>query len=421
MAHQAHHLPWETLASNLKFSISKRRYGYKTNLFPLYHEDQTKRFLYFLNAFTRTLRDFSASERAKYSLEYTVPEPDDVVITSATASRIRETLLTSNSTEISWAAPCQHTPPPLSSEYRRMSFWISAVTHKCRLSEPFCNAAIELIKTLILWNELEPLFLVTAHPTLRQTPTRPGFDQWWTFPEDHPRDDGWCEVMRCALMAYICLNVFYLKSDTYDDAFKCQEAVESRVDYRSTSSYQKMLVRCTGQRNFDTHTYPHREFFGVVRGRYRFLDWRKQIQYGRMSLSNLEHKDYTPMYAPTSPDIPIVEVYLRRKGLPRELVREVLVLADYKMKRRLVVADDPLHPENAPELRKYLNYCWQVLVRTDVVARAYGRRIDWKSEVTECIWDLWGEYAPKMVEWGFYDYDEEGYWENLACPQKKFV
>jgi hypothetical protein len=421
MAHQAHHLPWETLASNFKFSISNRRYGYKTNLFPLYHEDQTKRLLYFLNAFNQTLRDFSDSERTKYSLEYTAPEPDDVVLTLTTARKIKKTLVTFHSTNFFVVYPCEHTPLPLSPEYRRMSFWINAVTHKCKSTEPYCNEAIELTKTLILHNELETLLQVTAHPIMRQTQPRPGFDQWWTFPEDHPRNDGWCEVMRCALMSYICLNVFYLKPNTYDKSFQSQEAIENQVDYRSTSAYQKMLVRCTGKRDFDIHTYPHREFFGVIRGRYHFHDWQKPTEYGLTPLSKLEHEDYTYTYAPTSLDIPTVEGYLRLKGLPPELIAQILQLADYKMKRRLIVADDPLHPDNAHELRKYLNYCWQLLIRTDIVSRALGQQVEWKSEITECIWELWGESLRKMVEWGYYSYDDRRGWRHLLGPQRIFV
>ncbi|KAF2429031.1 hypothetical protein EJ08DRAFT_591417 [Tothia fuscella] len=173
-----------------------------------------------------------------------------------------------------------------------------------------------------------------------------------------------------------------------------------------------MLVRCTGKRNFDTHLYPHREFFGVLRGRFRSQqqDWRGDYTVGRISLSELEDNAYVYSYAPTPVDIPIVDGYLQQKGLPRELTSEILKLAGYEMKRRLVVVDDPFHPDNGLELRKYLNYCWQMLVRTEVVAKAMGCHIEWASEIMQCIWELWGESGERsgmMVDWSLHQ-DEEG-------------
>jgi hypothetical protein len=92
MAHQAHHLPWHTLASNFKFSVNNPRFDGKTNLFPRYREDQSKKLLHFINAFEQTIDNFTTSERAKWQPEYTVPATDDVVISATTARRIRKTI-----------------------------------------------------------------------------------------------------------------------------------------------------------------------------------------------------------------------------------------------------------------------------------------------------------------------------------------
>jgi hypothetical protein len=93
-----------------------------------------------------------------------------------------------------------------------------------------------------------------------------------------------------------------------------------------------------------------------------------------------------------------VDSYLHQKGLPTELILEVLSLTDYSWKRRTPIADDPLHPDNSHELRKYLNYCWKLLMRCDLLAKETGNCIDWETEVTDCIWDLWGELPWKMVQ-----------------------
>jgi hypothetical protein len=97
-------------------------------------------------------------------------------------------------------------------------------------------------------------------------------------------------------------------------------------------------------------------------------------------------------------DIPLVIDYLRKTRLPTELILYVLELAEYVPRRRLVVPDDPLHVQNGIELRKYLNYCWQLLVRCDVLAKACGKPFIWEYHVNECIMLLWGVQYPKMAE-----------------------
>jgi hypothetical protein len=270
-----------------------------------------------------------------------------------------------------------------------MSFFLEAAKFMVPDGNEFYNPAVELIKILLLYNELEPLFLLTAHPAMRLDPPKAGLPAWWSFPFDGLfEEEGWAEVMRCALMSYICLNMSYLFPRSSDPSIP---------DYRATSAYQKMLIRCTAQRSFDSHTIPHREFFGVERGRFYGLYWNNRVEHGRTSLSSLTRPEYANVYCPTAEDVEVVQGYLAKKGLPLELRIEILSLADYKMKRRLIVPDDPLHPKNSLELRKYLNYCWHLLIRVNLIAEALGTRIAWNAEITQCIWDLYGENLRKMV------------------------
>ncbi|PGH16874.1 hypothetical protein AJ79_01518 [Helicocarpus griseus UAMH5409] len=136
------------------------------------------------------------------------------------------------------------------------------------------------------------------------------------------------------------------------------------MDYRLTSAYQKMLCYLTAARDYDVHTYPHPEFFGVPHDMYRVQDIFNDISYGRVSLAQLQ------------------------------LALEVLNFADYVLWCRSVVSGDPLHPENRTELRKYLNYCWQLLGRCDMLAKACGKSIDWVGEVTYTIFQLFGVRYP---------------------------
>jgi hypothetical protein len=226
-------------------------------------------------------------------------------------------------------------------------------------------------------------------------------------------------------MAYICLNVFYLKPEKYDPAF-CKthnmktkpqplSPEEEEIDYRRTSAYRKMLYRCTGERDFDTYAYPHREFFGVSHGMYRNCWPYDECLFGLTSLARMRYwlkyggeyfraQSDILTYAPARVDIPIVITYLGQKGLPAELSLRVLELMENVPHRRLVVADDPLHVENREELRRYLNYCWQLLVRSDLLANSCRMHINWVNEVSQC---LWGVKYPKMMEREWLDWGEE--------------
>ena len=86
----------------------------------------------------------------------------------------------------------------------------------------------------------------------------------------------------------------------------------------------------------------------------------------------------------------------------------------------LDIADDPLHPGNGMELRRYLSHCWQLLVRCDMLAKASGKRISWINEVKEVIWQLWGEDFPKMVKFR-YGQPENPWEENdIQGPYRRF-
>ncbi|KAI8265171.1 hypothetical protein K4K58_011697 [Colletotrichum sp. SAR11_239] len=93
-------------------------------------------------------------------------------------------------------------------------------------------------------------------------------------------------------------------------------------------------------------------------------------------------------YMPHDSDILPVEEMLKKRGLPTELVAEVMDLADYKPRRRLKVAHDPFHRDNREELDKYLAECWAVMVRGDVFAKAFDCEMDWGSDLVKAFKQL---------------------------------
>ena len=153
---------------------------------------------------------------------------------------------------------------------RKLQYWYNTVTwYSCHASDSVheCN---QLLRTLLLWGEMDPLFRLASHPQIF-------FSRMWRFPED----GTWVEVKDIALMAYLCLNMFYVKSELWDGCNRKKKLEETKqkrlsatpegpLDYRLTSSYQHMLLESTGEgrRNYDCAKHPHREFFGVPRGMY---------------------------------------------------------------------------------------------------------------------------------------------------------
>jgi hypothetical protein len=408
MAHQAHNLPWTLLADNFKFVHSNARYDDRTNLYPCFKPGQGKQLQHFARVFARTINDFSVQERKKFpKLEDMTPlEPDEPFISEASAARIaRVTKLNVNSP--TYSARC----PSLTNAERCICYWVMELNEP---SWPYPDASLlellEWLKALLLYGDMEPLFRLAALPDVQ-------LQRVWGYPDD----EGWDELLDTFLTAYILLNVLSLKPELWDPPSRAAKLASLRRpgtvmsesksmpenwDYRLTSSYQWTLITSVTARTHkhteNVGTLPHREFFGVEKGTYssykRWGDCRDAL--GKTTLSNLMDEDYKKSnhYVHAAHDIPVVINMLGQKGLPTELALEILELAEYsKPKRRTTVADDPLHPQNRDELKKYLSYCWRVLVRVDMLAQANRCRIDWECQVAEKIFRLWGVPYPKMA------------------------
>ena len=205
-------------------------------------------------------------------------------------------------------------------------------------------------------------------------------------------------------MSYVFLNVVFLHPMTWEaqarekwvaEKGKSRVVVEEKeVDYRKMISWEKVVSRCTGRRRYDVHTFPHRLFFGVSEHDYDGIRWNlpgcgRRLR-KHLSLQSEEERRAGERYFPVSEDVDIVLFYLRLKGFPNEIGLRILAYADFRPGRRLLIANDPLDPRNGEELRKYLRWCWKVLVCCDVLMTASGTRIRWVYEITDVIRELWG-------------------------------
>lgn len=393
MAHQAHNIPWEVLSSNLQYRFKYKYSNGRTNLFPKEKPDQPQKLAYFTIAFSRTIDEHTTTERLKYADTYDPPGDDEAVVSEITARKVQH-LLDSGAqpNQSSWARPAG-APIWRIVDDRTMSFW----------DRPFHvpkfvghSVVVDAINALIVYNEMGVLLRITSRPAMALDK-----DYWKYSDAVDWRNFGLNELVKESLMSYICLNILLRKPELYDDATRKdylnsrpEKTSEGDFDYRLTSAYQLVVLGCA--MNEHPHTLPHRRFFGFrTWPTYYYLN---RAQCGLMSLPILDFCLHRGQYSPREDDVwPVMDTFLRR-GLPVELALMILEFADYKPQRRLSVPDDPLHIDNRLELRKYLTYCWEVLVRANMLVRFHGYTIDWDSSVRWCLWMLFGATYPQPRE-----------------------
>jgi len=181
-----------------------------------------------------------------------------------------------------------------------------------------------------------------------------------------------------ALLPYICLNVIHCFPETWDPA---SGRTDSK-DYRRMRIYQYMLKQCTMTgTTSEVATHPHRCFFGIADNQF-WVETGRECPYGPVSLEKFLECDQDSVERRLTPaDVPQVRQMLYTMGLPMELVLDIMERAEYVPRGRLLVQHDLFHPENREELIKYLRYCWELLVRCDLMATALGMVIPWRDVV----------------------------------------
>lgn len=181
--------------------------------------------------------------------------------------------------------------------------------------------------------------------------------------------------------------------------------------------YQYMLKQCTmGGMTSEVATYPHRQFFGIQDGQFHVrghprdgkLRHTRRFPYGLLSFENFlsSEKLVEPKSARSA--VRQVQETLYSKGLPMELVLEIMGWAGYTEdpNARLEVPHDPFHPENREELAKYLRYCWQLLVRCDMLAAALGKAIPWRYLISKAMIDLFSCDPPDVPPTKWYKWHD---------------
>ncbi|KAL9570834.1 hypothetical protein ACKAV7_005171 [Fusarium commune] len=116
--------------------------------------------------------------------------------------------------------------------------------------------------------------------------------------------------------------------------------------------------------------------------------------FGLMSYDDFLNFEKLMDYQLSPSDISHVRGILCQKGLPVEISDCILEYADYATRGSLPVSGQPLHPQCKQELDRYLEHCWQLIVRCYMI----GHELDGKDgmdiesfvrgEVKDCLMEL---------------------------------
>jgi hypothetical protein len=220
-------------------------------------------------------------------------------------------------------------------------------------------------------------------------------------------------------LPYIALNLIHCFPETWDQ----ESGRTNEKDYRRMRAYSVMINEFSEAKDMISKVaaHPHWEFFGIDEGdRYVNSDQpetlRGQGLYTSRSATTDERLTRDPLTGelPTPFDPLRAQQILLDKGLPAELVSEIKDTAEHGPTARLAIPHDPFHPANRDELAKYVKYCWQLLVRCDMMATALGRVIPWHEVISDAMTytKLIGD-APDGRKWFTRDYEKRLKDENV--------
>ncbi|EEY14654.1 conserved hypothetical protein [Verticillium alfalfae VaMs.102] len=434
--HQAHNIPWNVLASNFKHVAAHRGVEH-TNLYPRFKQHQGKEIQYFINAFCSNVTAHTRVELRKFGDEaqpsadadaiaatQSHMHPDAILLTDETVERIKHSV--HGCAEIYWCdgePGLDWTTVPL--PFRRAGAFLlgrgepgdgADDGREAWRNGPGAFVSLEIFKLLLLHGEMAVLRRICRDGGSR---ARAAWLQGWERHYDAHGDQnacGWGFVPKLALKAYLCLNLLLCFPPLHDDGRDGRrERDEGRagarpLDYRDTRCYQHTLRECClTDAATTTAALPHQHFFGIPRGVYARYGYgsapaayltdqypsreRPRFPYGVLPFGDFIHLEGAVPHQPSVPDVLYVRWCLCRLGLPTELAIEVMDFAGYVPQRRLPVAHDPFHMANREELRRYLNYCWTVIVRTDMLGTWLGYDVPWDRLVAEQLMQLVG-YGP---------------------------
>jgi hypothetical protein len=196
MAHEAHNIPWDVLASTFQWVDENECQSQATNLHLRFKPDQSEQLNHFVNAMIKNIGEHSDCERKKYPQEYEPLRPDEVFIDEALVMKFSRSVSRPAILEIDPShgsseekeyqpayvrGPCRHAVDVdcyCRIPYRhRMgsAFLVPYQRNHCYCfaevnGEAFVN--IEIVKLLLLHGKMDHILRICALPNI-------GLKSWW--------------------------------------------------------------------------------------------------------------------------------------------------------------------------------------------------------------------------------------------------
>ena len=384
MAHQAHNIPWNSLAASLKYVYQHKNargqgsvpdpMDRRTDLFLIDESGTGKLYTYFIRAFVNTVEEFIETERRKYPpFSEIQPFQDEEIFGSTTIAAIRKASINQEIPKMSSylnqpKTELQETPNsgtstgnpeesevPLDvaaavpewskyiidvekSNLNHWTGWAKQAEDESRVTsvETYTKQPAEHwggykmmsskqergdVATLCLYaNQISPLLRLAKSPNQN-------LKELWHIPgysQMFNRPSGLETALQTAVMPYIVLNLLYCKPELYTTV----ATNRGTKDYRLCSCYRAMVADAVCEDDHDYWAIPHRRFWG--RGYYR--------------IPRIDNKREKPIL---------------KNG----------------------VEVDPLGDGHAGELREYLSECWNTIVRSVMVGREWDVEIQLEYEI----------------------------------------
>ncbi|CAH0058272.1 unnamed protein product [Clonostachys solani] len=432
-------LPWEALVANLEWRAENQCTFQSTNYHFQFKPDQNDSIRNFINTMASMIRESAVRKRLLYPDHYDVPAADDIMIDLTLARKIAPLIHKLREDSFHWkqeglpdSASCQHRRDDclgmLPMEERKMSAFLRVFDNRQTndTSCPFGRAAnkkvlfnLEVFKALIICGEMDILLRICSHPDVHFSTWLDGRVSCDCDDDDNCQisdENEWASIADHALWSFIALNsMSWLKRDSTSE-------VTEQGDYRDTEAYQEMVFERTRWRCLPLVQYQHRFFFGITDR--QFHEWegfRDERKWKRvLDLYGIDYLSYRPLLGYGSYDdfldcqgrkLPdhvhhtaaeishVRSVLVAHTQLPNELIDRILEEGEYDTPRRLLqTPHDPLHPANGEELYQYLEECWALLVRSEILIRALNTRRSATTRAEGVSSDHLGEDAGPEIE-----------------------
>lgn len=199
MAHQAHNICWSLLASNLEFYFPDIPTNEQpANLYFRFDSHQEQDIAQFINFFVYNIQKCTEIERAKYPAVYGTPDPDDVLLDSATVRKIAPAVskwryihVFGSMGHLGYSPFWKHSVRKLCSHNNGFECGcaipfqerkVSSFLRQCRkgdaeidrrdynqfyhnqVADAEAYYSMEMVKTLLLFGEMDPILRLCSHP-----------------------------------------------------------------------------------------------------------------------------------------------------------------------------------------------------------------------------------------------------------------